>query len=76
FGPLSYRIEAEYAAVTAWMDTPMRTPPAELRLRVRRPDRASIRAVTVEGDASWERADDETVRLIAPRGMLRVRVAS
>ncbi|MFH1086352.1 MAG: hypothetical protein V1772_11400, partial [Chloroflexota bacterium] len=48
FGPLSYRIEAEREAVTAGIDAPMRTPPAELRLRVRRPDRASIRTVAVE----------------------------
>ena len=73
FGPVSYRVRAGEKQVEVEIVAPEPRPPAEIVLRLRRPDRAAIQEVTVDGQRHSDfDAQGETVRLAAPRGTIRV----
>ena len=68
FGEVSYRIEpdARSQVIRAWVEPPARQTPREIVLHVRHPERAKMRAVTVNGrQSSGFDAEKETVRLLA-----------
>ncbi len=75
FGPLGYTIESQAHAgtITAKLDLPDRNPPAKVILRLRHPDGAPMRAVTVNGKP-WRKFDSvkETITLTGLRGQAEV----
>lgn len=75
FGPVSFQIvsAANAGRIEATIDTPTRTPPGEIVIRLRDPQGRRITRVEVEGrpDATFN-ADDDTVHVRQPQGQLKV----
>lgn len=78
FGPLAYEIisDVDNGHITAIVEIPKRNPPEDTILRLRHPEAAPIRNVTVNGKR-WDDfdPDKEIVRLHCLRGSVRVDVA-
>lgn len=73
FGPMSYRVCAKEDTITVEIAAPQRRLPAEMLLRVRQPDGAPIRRVTINGQPHDAfNAASEIVRLSPPIGNLTV----
>jgi hypothetical protein len=76
FGPVSYRVQASAAEVLVEVTLSADRPPRELLVYVRRLDRCTIQTVTMEGAGRAQvDAGCECVRVEAPAGMMRVRLA-
>lgn len=78
YGPLTYTVtsHAQQGEICAEIHVPERTVPPTLKLRLRHPDGAKIRAVTVNGQPSnCIDADGETLSFTAPQGILTLTVA-
>jgi hypothetical protein len=73
FGPVTYRVEAGRKQVDVEIAVPRRRPPAEILLRLRRPDHAPMQEVTVNGQphADFD-PQAEAVRLVAPQGVIHI----
>jgi hypothetical protein len=75
FGAVSYQFKSSAAAgrIDAVIETPTRTTPAEIVIRLRAPDGRPIARVEVAGrpDATFN-ADDSTVHIPHPKGQMRV----
>jgi hypothetical protein len=76
YGPVSYQITSSLASgyIDATIDLPERQPPDAVVLRLRHPQAAALRRVTV-GDQAWADFDPqaETIRLAGLRGVVAVR---
>jgi hypothetical protein len=73
FGPVTYQVQSSPTEVIARIELPDRRPLRELVVHLRRPGRAAIRAVAVNG-RPHEGFDplNETVRITAPSGALTI----
>lgn len=75
FGPLSYRVKCAASDVAIEIEAAWRATPEELCLRLRRPDRAPMRRVTINGQTHTAfDAGQELVRIAVPGERLLVRV--
>lgn len=75
FGPVTYRIEsrAGTGTIRASVVPPSRNRPREVLLRLRHPERRSLRGVTLDG-GPWERFDAEKEWIVLPLEGKRVEV--
>ncbi len=76
YGKLTYRVTAgENGVITATIQVPERQIPPVLKLRLRHPEKATIRQVTVNGQKmDCVEADGETLRFTAPVGRFELEV--
>jgi hypothetical protein len=73
FGPVTYQVQSSPTEITARIELPDQRPLRELVLHLRRPGRAVIRNVTVNGKPHRDFDPlDETVRVTAPSGVLTI----
>ena len=73
FGPITYRVRAEDACVSAEIEAPSRRVPGEVVLHLRLPDGKKIKSITVNGAPHMDfDAAAEVVRIASPAGKLVV----
>ncbi len=75
FGPVSYRVTCAESETAVEIEAAWRAAPDEIVLRLRRPDRAPMQRVTINGQpcATFD-AGQELVRIAAPAARTSVRV--
>jgi hypothetical protein len=75
FGPLSYRVSCAANEIVAEIEAAWRVAPEELCLRLRRPNRAPMRCVKINGRAHTNfDVDKELIRIAAPGERLLAQV--